>query len=154
MGLNRDDWLKIVAGAGLLGTGAGLAGVGPLAGLLGEMGTGLAAGAKGAALAPGLAGPTTAGASGAMGAGAMLGKGVGVMADMAPMAGMMQAGQGQPMPPPPPPPQGAPVQQGPQFQGYQGMPGGSPNGLAFLDPEMKRRMMEEMRKRGMGGVYG
>lgn len=53
MSLHQKDWLKLLGGAALLATGAGAAGIGPLAGLLG----GEAAGAGGlATVAPELAG--------------------------------------------------------------------------------------------------
>lgn len=59
MSLNRKDWLKIAGLLGLGATGFGLAGMGPLAGLLGGATTGTAAGAIGA----GTAGTATTGLS-------------------------------------------------------------------------------------------
>lgn len=54
MSLHRNDWLKLLGGAALAMTGFGIAGLGPLAGLLGASGSagagaGAAAGAAGAA---------------------------------------------------------------------------------------------------------
>lgn len=47
--MNRKDWLKIAGLLGLGATGFGLAGMGPLAGILGGATSGAAAGAAGAA---------------------------------------------------------------------------------------------------------
>lgn len=58
MSLHRGDWMKILGGLALAATGAGAAGIGPLAGLLstaGSAGAG-AAGAAGGAAAAGAAG--------------------------------------------------------------------------------------------------
>lgn len=58
MALHKKDWLKLLAGAALVATGAGAAGIGPLAGALGG-------GAAGGAAAGGAAGAAGAGAAGA-----------------------------------------------------------------------------------------
>lgn len=68
MSLHKADWLKLIGGAALALTGAGLAGAGPLAAMLGSSaGT---AGAAGGAAAAGAGAAGTAGAAGAGAAGA------------------------------------------------------------------------------------
>ena len=68
MALHKKDWLKLLAGAALVATGAGAAGVGPLAGALGGAATtggGVAAGTG--------AGLGAAGTGAAVGTGAATG---------------------------------------------------------------------------------
>lgn len=139
---------ELLGGVGLLGlgaTGAGLAGIGPLAGLLGESGTALGAGFSGAKLGADLAGPTTAGAKGLMGVGALAGGAP--MTSGQSSAAMMGAGllnqpqqQPQPMPPPPPP---APPPPQSSFTGY-----GDP--MASLTEEQKLQLLKMLQsQRGM-----
>lgn len=82
MSLHQKDWLKLVGAAALAMTGAGLAGVGPMAAMLG-----------------GSAGATGAGAAGALGAGAAGGLGAtaattGALGSASPMIGGLLASQG------------------------------------------------------------
>lgn len=108
--------------------------------------TGLAKTAEAAAGAQGVGQGASMGAK-------MLGmadKGLDMAAGMQPLMGAMGGGQGQPMPPPPPPPQAGPAQPGPSFGGYQGPGMNTQPGMAFLDPEMRRKLMMMQR----GGYYG
>ena len=144
MSWNRKDWLKAVGLLGLGATGIGLAGVGPLAAL--------GAGAKGATLAAGLAGPTVPmGAGGLMGAGAMMGKVGGSIAGTAPAmrlaGGMMNPGPQQQPPPRSPMAPQAPAPVGPGYSPVeQAPPGIDPNQWALMSPEQKRALMAQ---RGM-----
>ena len=139
-------WLKkhkkeLLGGVGLLGLGAtgfGLAGMGPLAGLLGGTGEAIGAGFAGASLPAGVAGPTTAGAKGAMGLGGLLGGNLptGGNASMAMMgANMLEPQQPQQTPPAPPPPPAPPVQS--NFAGY-----GQTDPMANMSEEEKRKFAQ------------
>ena len=140
---------ELLGGLGLLGLGAtgfGLAGAGPLAGLLGGAGTAAKAGMAGATLAPELAGPTTAGAKGLMGLGSVLGGATpqvsGSNALLASQgAGLLTSGQQPPQPPAPPPPPAQPMPQS-NFAGYgDGPPPGiDPMTWAQLPEELKRQL--------------
>lgn len=157
--MNRKDWLKIAGLLGLGATGFGLAGMGPLAGLLGETGAGVAAGMKGASLASGLAGPTTAGASGAVGVGnALAGAGSGLATAQKIAAPMQMAGLLSPSSPPPMPAPQMPAPQAasapPQDSNY-GYPAPNLGGMKppnipqqvwdSLDPATKQKLL-------MGGM--
>lgn len=139
--MNRHDWLKIIGGLGLGATGLGLAGIGPLAAL--------GAGAKGATLAAGLAGPTTQGASGLLGVGATIGKAAPALSaglKGAQMAGGL-LGNSQPQSPPVAPPMPTQQPMGPSFGGYRGVEGLPPE-LAGLPPDHPK-VRAYMMQRGM-----
>ena len=79
MSFHKKDWLKLLGGAALLATGAGAAGIGPLAGLLGGTGAGAGAGAAAgtaAADAAAATAATTLAGEGALATGAGMGAGV------------------------------------------------------------------------------
>lgn len=139
--MNRHDWLKIIGGLGLGATGLGLAGIGPLAAL--------GAGAKGATLAAGLAGPTTQGAGGLLGIGASIGKAApAVSAGLqgAQMAGGLLGGA-QPQQAPQAPPMQPQQAMGPSFGGYRGSESLPPE-LAGLPPDHPK-VRAYMMQRGM-----
>lgn len=74
MSLHKSDWAKLIGGALLVMTGAGAAGVGPLAAAMGSGAGAAGAGAAGAGAGSGLALASGGGAAGA-GTGALLGSG-------------------------------------------------------------------------------
>lgn len=135
--MNRKDWLKIIGGLGLGATGLGLAGVGPLAGLLGS------SAASGAMIPMGeMAGVgSVPAASGGLLGNAM--KGIGAASKAMNVAGMMAPQHEQGMPQKPPMQQ--PMMTGGDF-GYRGA--GLPPELAGLPPN-DPRVMQYMKMRGM-----
>lgn len=154
MSWNRKDWFKLAGLLGLGATGAGLAGVGPMAGLLGSTGQGLAAGAAGAALPAGAMGPVTAGAplDTAVGVGAAFDKAMGATNAVGKAYAGMNAAQGMLSPPP-----AAPVAPPPQNQ-FQPTPVSSPYGglndqpPPGIDPRQWAMMSPEQKRRFKGGV--
>lgn len=138
---------ELLGGVGLLGLGAtgfGLAGMGPLAGLLGESGTALGAGFSGAKLGADMAGPTTAGAKGLMGIGAMAG-GAPLTSGQSSAALMGMNLLNQPQQPPqpmaPPPPPAPPPQSNFAGYGQQPPPGIDAMTWAQLPDHLKKQLM-------------
>lgn len=153
-GGNREDWMRRLAEAALIGTGAGAAGLGPMAGLFGSgassaaaTGYGLGGSAGEAAAAGGMSAAPSAWST-AAGYGGKAMKGLSMANQAMQLAGGIMNPAPQQKPPMAPPPQPAPpMPVAPLYSGADTPPPGvDPNQWASMTPEQKKALMAQ---RGM-----